>query len=207
MSFRSLNTEIDFIGIIDMLPPQERQAWNITSELVQFLRKMNVEQKFKECSTNAEVFATLQKFRELSRTHTLLLHFVSHGNTNGIAIKGSNEALITWNELRDYLLKLNRELGGTLIINLTSCFGFEGVRMVNAGDTDLPFYGIIGCEQTLDVGDAKKVNQLFYMGMADGKEIPKIVMEIIDQYGRRVIYGRAAQTQQQMISPGNSLGV
>jgi hypothetical protein len=205
MAFKKLDTEIDFVGIIDMLPPLEQQSWDITGELSRFLAGLGVEQKYKYCTTNAEVFAVLRKFRELSKDKTLMLHFVSHGNEDGIKIKGSSEPLIRWDDLRSYLLDLNRELGGTLIINLTSCFGFEGVRMVKPDDVELPFYGLIGCEKKLGVADGKNVNQLFYKGMADGKEIPAVIIEIIKQYGHRIIYGRTAQTQQGMINSNNSL--
>ncbi len=205
MAFKKLDTEIDFVGIIDMLPPAERQSWDITRELSRFLAGLGVEQKYRECTTNAEVFAVLRKFRELSKGSGLMLHFVSHGNADGIAFKGSSEALIRWDDLRTYLLAINNELGGTLIVNLTSCFGFEGVRMVKPDDVDFPFYGLIGCEEMLGVDDAKQVNKLFYQGMADGKEIPAVVIEIIKQYSRKVIYGRTAQTQQGMINPKNSL--
>jgi hypothetical protein len=207
MAFKSLNTEIELVGIIDMLPAQERKSLDITGELVRFLAAIPVDHKYGECSTNAEVFSALRQFRTLSKNKALMLHFVSHGNSDGIGIKGSTEPVIKWDELRSYLLALNRELGGALIINLTSCFGFEGVRMVKADDIDLPFYGLIGCEQKLYPDDAKKVNQLFYQGMADGKEIPLIVIEIIKQYRRKVIYGRTAQTQQEMINPKGPLEI
>ena len=205
MAFKELNTEIDFVGIIDMLPQQERQSLNITKELSEFLASLGVDQKYGECSTNAEVFTALRRFRELSKRKTLMLHFVSHGNENGIGIKNSAEPLIQWDELRDYLLNLNAQLGGNLVINLTSCFGFEGVRMVKPNEAQQPFYGIIGCEEKLFPSDAKQVNKLFYGGMADGKEIPLVVMEIIKKYGRKVIYGRTAHTQQQIINPNNTL--
>ena len=108
---KGLDTEIDFVGIVDMLPPQERKSWDIAGALSKFLAGMGVDQKCKECATNEEVFAVLRKFREMSKNSALMLHFVSHGNADGIAIKDSAEPLIRWKDLRCFLLDLNHQLG------------------------------------------------------------------------------------------------
>ncbi len=207
MSFQNLDVEIDFVGIIDMLPQTERDALNISSDLSKFLASLGVEQKVGYCGKNDHVWNYLQQFICLSKTKNLILHFVSHGNENGLGIKGSGEPLITWADFKGKLTQINTAMGGNLIINLTSCFGFHGTKMVGSDDKDFPFYGIIGCEQKILPTEAKQVNELFYKGMSDGKEIPAVVIEIIKSFGYRVIYGRTAQTQKKMLDPGNSLSL
>ncbi len=72
-----------------------------------------------------------------------ILHISAHGDKNGIQL--SNGHAIDWETLRDHLRPINRALSGTLVVCMSSCEGYMGVRMaMYPEDPDLPYYALIG---------------------------------------------------------------
>lgn len=73
-----------------------------------------------------------------------LLHISAHGDSDGIQL--SDGHLMSWLELRDHLRPINEALGGTLVVCMSSCEGYYGIRMAmeteNRGD---PYFALIGC--------------------------------------------------------------
>jgi hypothetical protein len=73
-----------------------------------------------------------------------LLHISAHGDREGIQL--SDGEVIQWQSLREHLRPVNQAVGGSLIVCMSSCEGYMGVRMAMfPEDTDLPYYALIGC--------------------------------------------------------------
>jgi hypothetical protein len=73
-----------------------------------------------------------------------LLHISVHGNAHGIQL--SDGYTMPWSELKDYLRPVNQALGGALVVCMSSCEGYSGIRMaMHIDETDLPYFALIGC--------------------------------------------------------------
>ena len=102
------------------------------------------------------------------------LHFIAHGDEAGLAI-GENQELVPWDKFRSELRSMNDAMSGQMIVNMTSCSGLFGVRIVDPDDPDLPFFGIVGPMQDLEVTDASRLSLEFYCLMHSGKNIAEII--------------------------------
>lgn len=72
-----------------------------------------------------------------------ILHISAHGYSDGIQL--SSGEILQWHELRQLLVPINKALGGSLILCMSTCEGFSGTRMAMREDsTDHPFYAIVG---------------------------------------------------------------
>jgi len=72
-----------------------------------------------------------------------LLHISAHGNNQGIQL--SDGYVMEWKELREHLRPINRALGGSLVVCMSSCEGYSGTQMaMHLEDPDLPYHAIIG---------------------------------------------------------------
>ncbi|SUS05869.1 conserved hypothetical protein [uncultured Defluviicoccus sp.] len=72
-----------------------------------------------------------------------ILHISAHGFDEGIQL--SSGEVLDWSELRDLLLPVNRALGGSLILCMSTCEGYSGSRMaMRREECEHPFYAIVG---------------------------------------------------------------
>ncbi len=72
-----------------------------------------------------------------------IIHISAHGNEEGIAL--SNNELVTWHDLRTYLLPINNALDGALLLCMSCCHGFSAARMaMYIGEKEHPFYSMVG---------------------------------------------------------------
>jgi hypothetical protein len=73
-----------------------------------------------------------------------VLHISAHGNEDGIQLSSGD--VISWDMLRDLLIPVNRALSGTLLVCMSSCQGYAGIRMAMsaAENSEHPYYAIIG---------------------------------------------------------------
>ncbi|MBT6045782.1 MAG: hypothetical protein HN561_15565 [Candidatus Scalindua sp.] len=72
-----------------------------------------------------------------------IIHISAHGNQEGVALSNGN--LITWRNLREYLLPINRALGHALLLCMSCCKGYSASRMaMEIGNTEHPFFSMVG---------------------------------------------------------------
>ena len=71
-----------------------------------------------------------------------IIHLSAHGNTEGIGLSSGEH--ITWNHLRDLLKPINKALSGALVVCLSCCEGYAGIRMAMHHDSDPPYFALIG---------------------------------------------------------------
>lgn len=192
MSFHALDREFDEVVIIDLLSPLERSAWRISEDLSAFFASKELPSFQLSCFEKNHVSQALAWCISRAATHSSILHIVAHGNQSGIGLKHRNE-LLTWDELRLPLQTLNHKMSGHLILNLTSCEGFNGTAIQDLQDLNEPFFGIIGPLAKIEFNVAKRVNEAFYQGLLNGEDIPMIVETIDTAEGGNVIWCRSSQ--------------
>jgi hypothetical protein len=68
-----------------------------------------------------------------------IIHLSSHGNAEGIGL--SSGEVLDWDELRRLLVPINKALQGKLLVAMSCCDGYSGIRMAMTENPteDLPF--------------------------------------------------------------------
>ena len=146
----NLDVEYDQIFIIDCLTEDQYNNWKISQDLMQYLADNGIQQTVSVCRNKKLVVSTLQHLAKLAASGTkFCLHIVSHGDENGLWIETTNED-ITWYEFRNFLENINSSMGSSLIINMTSCLGLHGIKIVDEKSSLLPFFGLIGYSEDLE---------------------------------------------------------
>lgn len=173
-----LDVEYDQIFIIDCLTEDQYNNWKISQELMQYLAGNGIQQATSICRNKKLVIGTLQYLVKLAKSGAkFCLHIVSHGDENGLWIESTDED-ITWEEFRNLLKDINLAMNGSLTVNMTSCLGLHGIKIVDENSSILPFFGLIGYSEDLEVDKGKEINRLFYKKLLAGTQINKIVEEI-----------------------------
>ncbi len=78
--------------------------------------------------------------------YTPVIHISAHGNSEGIQL--SNGHVMDWDELKEHFRPVNQDLNNFLVVCMSSCEGYAGIRMAMENDTaPLPFYALVGCSE------------------------------------------------------------
>jgi len=182
-----LEVEYDSVGIVDGLPETERQNHQISDKLKRLIESFGFRCERTDCNTKRGLIAALQGFRDKAKSgEKFCLHFVCHGNASGLWVKGTNEA-IEWRRLRPYLRAINAAMGGVLILNMTTCQGLHGIKIVDVAGKDLPFFGLIGVSRILFPDEAIRLNERLYSKWAAGLPIQRIIREMSSDPGGEVL--------------------
>jgi hypothetical protein len=204
MSFRALNTDIEEVVIIDILPEEERKKWAVSEELRRHLATLGIPQFQLSCYTKAHVFEAFQWCARRLEKARFVLQFTAHGNKDGIGLKATGE-FISWAELSASLKSLNQRMRGSLILNMVACKGIYGAGIQAIEDPDDPFFDIVGPLKNIGFVQAKRIAKIFYQEMLNAVEIPHIVMKINQAENEAVLWCRSAQLRRK--PPGEDLSL
>ncbi|MDR0423430.1 MAG: hypothetical protein LBH46_02460 [Rickettsiales bacterium] len=191
---KKLNVDYDYVYIIDCLPQSQRDEHKISEELMAFLKTKGISSHKLSCNERKAVFEALDYLiKQANNGKKFLLQIVSHGTKDGLWIEDTNED-IYWCEFREKLQKIHEKTANTLLLNMTSCRGLNGVKIVSEGESDYPFFGLIGCARNLHFWEGKIVNELFYSGLLKNKDINEIISQIQHELKKKgtednVVYG------------------
>jgi len=175
---KELDVEYDQIFIIDCLPEEEREKYKISQDLMQFLADNGIKQETSICRNRPLFMATMKSLeKRAANGEKFALHIISHGDAKGLWIKSTDEDVL-WTDLRNFLKEINSHMKGSLIVNMTSCLGLHGIKIVDENEAQLPFFGLIGYSKDLPVGIGKEFNREFYQKMLAGEDISQAVSEI-----------------------------
>jgi len=101
---------------------------------------------------------------------TPLIHISAHGFAEGIEL--SNGEVIPWRALKDFFRPINQALNGSLVVCMSSCEGYAGIRMaMHVEDNDLPFLAIVGCAGKPTWADTAVAYTAFYHQLYRGEHI------------------------------------
>lgn len=192
-----LNVEYDLVFILDCLSQYERDKFQISEDLMNYLAGQGIEQLQAKCQNRNMVYEAFSHMEKIAQSGLrFCLQIVSHGTEDGLWIGETNDDIF-WNELRARFESLNLKLDNTLIVNMSTCKGLNGIRIVDESANEFPFFGLIGCNRDLDIDEARKTNELFYMKMLEGKDIALIIKEIQAEFQKTksedVIFGISSQ--------------
>lgn len=121
-----------------------------------------------------------------------LLHISAHGSGEGIQL--SSGELISWADLRQLLLPVNKALHGALLVCMSTCEGFAGQRMAMVVDSEEhPFYAIVGNSSTPTWSETAVGFATFYHLMANGHEINGAVAAMQIASGNKFFFATTAE--------------
>lgn len=174
MNYKNLNAEYDKVVIFDLLSAEERSSLKITDDLEKIFKdKVSIEIHL--CENKIDIVSKLTTLTQEARNgKKFIFHFVAHGNNQGIGFKHTNE-LVEWSIFSDHLTEINKAAGNSLILNLTSCFGLNGIKITDFISENTAFFGLIGYSQKLKAPKAITANQIFYTNLFKGISINEIV--------------------------------
>ena len=102
-----------------------------------------------------------------------ILHISMHGNDDGVAL--TNGDFISWDDLRKELTPLLNNMGGGLLICMSSCYGTSGCRMAMHEDIVYPFWALIGNSKATMWADAAVAYITFYHQFFKGIQVEEAV--------------------------------
>lgn len=91
-----------------------------------------------------------------------IIHISAHGSSDGIQL--SNCEVIKWNELRRLLVPVNQALRSMLIVSMSCCEGFAGIKMAMSDNPtdDFPFLALVGSTSSPTWSDTSVAYSTFY---------------------------------------------
>lgn len=188
-----LDVEYDLVFILDCLSQKERDDFRISEDLMNYLASQNIEQLQTKCQNRKMVENAFYYMKNLAQSGLrFCLQIVSHGTENGLWI-GETSDNILWDELKDNFESLNHKMNNTLIINMSTCKGLNGIKIVDEHSNHYPFFGLIGCKRDLNIDEAKESNELIYSKLLEGKDVSNIITEVQTHFQQKIsedlIYG------------------
>lgn len=121
-----------------------------------------------------------------------ILHISAHGNQFGIQL--SDGYVMSWHELKDFLKPVNAALQGLLVLCMSSCEGYSGIRMaMHTDESDLPYFALIGCGSKPTWGETAVAYATFYHQMARGEHISEAVRAMCVASGNNLFFLEHAQ--------------
>lgn len=125
-----------------------------------------------------------------------ILHVSAHGSSHGIQL--SNGYMLPWAELKEHLLPVNKALSGSLIVCMSSCEGYAGIRMaMHPGEDELPYLALIGCGDKPTWGETAVGYATFYHQLWRGEHISNAVGAMRVASGNQSFYTEHAQQSRQ----------
>ncbi len=97
-----------------------------------------------------------------------LIHISAHGFNGGIQL--TNGDIVTWDNLRNFLIPVNKVLNGGLLLSMSTCNGSSGCIMAMK-DENFPFFGVIGNQQKPTWSETNIAFATFYHLFSKGYEI------------------------------------
>ncbi|ELW4651740.1 caspase family protein [Escherichia coli] len=193
-----LDVNYDYVGIVDGLSCDDRKEFGITTELGNLLRSAQLPVKEALVNTKQELLDALSTFlKDAMNGQRFMLHFVAHGNEKGIQI-GTD--FVTWDILRPHLQEINAATERTLLLNMSTCKGLHGVKIVGRIG-EYPFFGLIGAKDDLYVIDALNANKIMYCKWLDNLPVQKIVPETNAELGKNVLFNISSEGFRKLTNP------
>ncbi len=185
---KTLFVEYNRVLIIDCLPEDQFNQFQISNELIESLKTNFVEHQLFICRSKHELISTLNHLADVTKSgENICLHIISHGSEYGICLLTSQE-LVYWAEFTDLLENINVNLNGTLLVNISSCLGLNAIKIIDENSYSTPFFGLVGYSKILEIERAKEINNLFYNKLLVNPNINEVVEEIKQQLEDKNFY-------------------
>jgi hypothetical protein len=103
-----------------------------------------------------------------------ILHISSHGDTNRRGLVLANKRGLAWNDLGSKLEKFQRVSRGTLMLCMSSCYGFEFARR-SRSRFHMPYSVVVGNSGKVTFDDAAIAFAVYYHRLKGGSTVQAAV--------------------------------
>jgi hypothetical protein len=125
-----------------------------------------------------------------------ILHISAHGYSEGIQL--SDSTVITWATLRQFLAPINTALNNGLLVCLSCCEGYSGMRMAMfIEDEGYPFYAIVANSEKPLWSDTAVAYSTFYHLISKGEFIVDAVNAMQIASGNHTFWVETAEQSRQ----------
>jgi len=161
-----------FVYVIESPSPVDLYHRRSEGAIIQQAANLNQIPCLVKTSINSEAFEAALKIGLKEAMDNFpglipILHISAHGFSEGIQL--SSAEIINWNDLEALLRPINQALSNSLLLCLSSCEGYMGVRMaMNSDERDHPFYAIISNGEKPLWSDTAVAYSAFYHLIAKG---------------------------------------
>ena len=188
----TLNTEYDFVAIVDFLPEADQKKFQLAQKLHRYLGKNGVEQNCLSCKTRSGFLAALQWLAsESKKGRKFLIHFIGHGETTGLCMPDGTT--VSWGNISKFLGRLDKDTIAHSVLNMTCCWGIHAIKLADNLSLDTCFFGVLGPAIPITFQEGYKINTKIYKKMFDGMPINQILREVNREFGRDILFGITAE--------------
>lgn len=188
---KELNVEYDFVAVVDFLPEAEREKYQISQKLLSYLAQNGIEQNCLSCNSTIGFKAALiwlaGKSREGSR---FLIHFIGHGAPDGLVMP--DQSVMKWSAIAKLLAKMDTKAISHSILNMTSCWGVNAIKLADHLPEDVCFFGVLGPAIEIGFREGQKINTKVYKKLFSGFTINQIISDVNKEFGRQILFGLTA---------------
>ncbi len=126
----------------------------------------NVEVDFHRVDWAGHLLGLLMAFTEQYRTEkrTPILHLETHGNQGGI---GADGQAVSWRDLAEALVPLNRLTSLNLVVVLAACWGFYGTSMLRPSFGPAPFRGLMSRRRSCSWPRLRRASEPYWLTTKD----------------------------------------
>ena len=188
----SLDTEYDFVAVIDFLPVAQRKQYQLAQNLLRFLAGSGIEQNCLSCTSRLGFLAALRWLAaESQKGRKFLIQFIGHGRTSGLWMP--DDTMVSWRDLARLLEHLHEEAISQSVLNMTCCWGINAIKLVDHLSADTCFFGILGPAMEISFREGFKMNTKIYKKMLQGMPINQIIRDVNNEFGREILFGITSQ--------------
>lgn len=184
--FTKLSAEYNAVVILDGLSSLERQSYQDSEQVADFIRSQGVLVEIITCDDTQSYLSEINRLTDNARQdgQRYFLHYECHGTSRGI--KFGNQS-ITWAKQFKALAELNQAMEGTLVLNLSTCFGIHVAKTTRLTGNP-PFYGVIAPANKIPMKCAAKISKTFYDHFLRGAKINEAVRRANMNFSQEILY-------------------
>ncbi len=125
-----------------------------------------------------------------------ILHISAHGFDAGIQLCSGE--IITWAQLREVLVPINKALSGSLMVCMSTCEGYAGSRMAMVQDeVEHPYFAIIGNSKQPTWPETAVAFTTLYHLIANGRYLTDAVGAMRNASGNDAFFITTAEESKQ----------
>jgi hypothetical protein len=181
-----------FVYVVESPSAPDLYHQRSESELIRRAVNLNAIACVSRCAISRMAFtAALQVGlpEEMERFNGLLpiLHISAHGSADGPQL--SNNELVSWHELSELLIPINRALKSNLVVAMSCCKGYMGTRMAMRDEqSELPFFALIGSPEKPTWAETAVGFSTLYHQLARGAHVRDAVVAMCAASGRDTFF-------------------
>lgn len=125
-----------------------------------------------------------------------ILHISAHGFHEGFQLCSGE--IVTWAQLREVLVPINKALSGSLMVCMSTCEGYAGSRMAMVQDKeDHPYFAIVGNSRQPTWPETAVAFTTLYHLIANGRYLKDAVVAMCTASGNEDFFITTAEESKQ----------